>query len=484
MGGFTNILLLNNYFLFYLALIMSLALLMSLSLKESFEKHLSRITNFFPIIWIAPIIDLFVSRGACMAYVGDTGTNLLVKLFTFFGSLPIHCGITIGIRIEILLIVIGTLVYVYKKTRNWAKSILLAIGTYIIIFAHLALPGIIGTLFNLSGPQSIMDWIAQSLIQTIHTPIGLTGTLDAINQIAIFASRPSWIISVALTITIFILYKKDLFVAWIKNTRLSRTIYYLAITGSGLAAASIFHKTSLSLHPLDISAYLILGILVITNWWLAVVINDLEDESLDSINSPDRPLVSKQLTRSNYYGLLVILSGVLITGATLINWNTAIMLLLFQLSYATYSMHPTYFKRHFLSSSLMVGLAGTATFLAGYFTLAPFQELGATPSVLILIVFITLALLSNAKDFKDIPGDKAHNIKTLPVLLGKRKAAFFLNSIWIGWLLTLGMLIHTAFIAYGLPWILLDFILKKRVPEYFRFILIIIQIISTPLLFT
>lgn len=476
-GGFTSFLLLLNYFLFYTVVVLSLGIFIGILTKQSWMKTISIVALGLPIIILPPIIDITISGGACLAYIASTGPNLLRDFITFFGPLD-GCGASIGIRVEIGLIMLGLGRYVFKKTQSWPLAILGAIGAYAIIFFHSAIPGILQTLAGSSENNFFHSFFSNSLLGSVHSFSFVTGGQRFVEQLALFMGRVPWFFIIPLILATAWHESSEKVRAWIGNARLTRVIYYtlFAITGV-VIALRIFNIPLPNALP-DIFAYLIIITAICCNCWLGVVLNDVADQSIDDISNADRPLSAKTLTLQDMQWSGWIFGTLLVTGGLLINWNVFVMLVMFQISYAVYSLPPLRLKRHYLFSSFLVGCAGLATVLAGYFTVAPNQSFQNLPGGVMLAIFITLAIISNTKDFKDVPGDKAEGIKTLPVVFGTRKAGMILTFGLIGWILFLAFIFHSFWIAIlALPWIILDVIIRKRIPEYVRFMIVYAEII-------
>lgn len=484
LAGFTSFVILHKYILFYSVVVISIGIIMGIIVKEPWMKHISRAVFFLPIVWVAPIVDLLLSNGACMSYIGTSNWGLVRDAVTFFGPLPKFCGITLGIRFEVILILLGTGIYLWKKTRNILKIILGVIAVYSVIFLHLALPGIVYTVTSVfSGQNTTITMFFESLIHgsllgSIHHFGSQPGIERNVEGISLIISRFHFFVAILLIIATSLHDHYQKTIAWLANARPVRIAYYLIIATTGMVAALKTFSLSLPIHLLDINSYDILGIGIIAGWFLAVALNDLEDHSIDSISNPDRPLIAGKLDKSDMASIAGISGITMVSAGFLINWNVAMMLVMFQISYSLYSLEPFRMKRHFVFSSFLVGMAGLAIFLAGYFTVAPSMSFSDIPLALFWGVLGTLAIISNTKDFKDIPGDRAEGIKTLPVVFGARRAGKYLTWTLIIWILLWGIGTSNIWVTLqAIPWVVLDLIIKKRIPEYIRFLVVFVQII-------
>jgi len=76
------------------------------------------------------------------------------------------------------------------------------------------------------------------------------------------------------------------------------------------------------------------------------------------------------------------------------------------------------FKLIPLFSSFLIGLCYSTAALAGFFLVSPLKNVSAFPPKLFVAIVVIITFLSHARDMKDINGDKAFGVKTVPVLFG------------------------------------------------------------------
>ncbi len=95
------------------------------------------------------------------------------------------------------------------------------------------------------------------------------------------------------------------------------------------------------------------------------------------------------------------------------------MSLVYVASYYIYSSPPLRLRRFPIISSFLIGIAGLATILAGFFFVSTTKQVQTFPIFLAVGIIIMITLAINVKDMKDIEGDKANSILTLPILFGK-----------------------------------------------------------------
>jgi len=146
-----------------------------------------------------------------------------------------------------------------------------------------------------------------------------------------------------------------------------------------------------------------------------IVLNDYFDFEMDKINAPHRPLPSGQIKKQHalYYSIILFILAIAL--AAMINiWCLALALLntVLEILYAWK------FKKIALLGNFTDSWFPASSFLYGALA---FGSLGIAP------VLAGLAFLANNGreihgDLEDIAGDKKHNAKTLPILIGEKKS--------------------------------------------------------------
>jgi geranylgeranylglycerol-phosphate geranylgeranyltransferase len=150
----------------------------------------------------------------------------------------------------------------------------------------------------------------------------------------------------------------------------------------------------------------------------AMAVNDYYDYDIDKINEPNRPLPSGQVSKKAALIITCIL--------TIIGVLSAFFISLYCLLFATTAWiimvsYTTVGKRTGFTGNLLVSACVAAPFLFG--SLVAVNTITTN-----ILLFASMAFLSNTgreitKGIVDTQGDKAHQIKTLAVVFGNRKAA-------------------------------------------------------------
>jgi len=196
--------------------------------------------------------------------------------------------------------------------------------------------------------------------------------------------------------------------------------------------------------------------------------NDMVDYPIDRINKPNKVIIHHSIAWHTAYWLYAgfHLAGWILALFLAFTQDKTEWLFLYPLSAGGLWLYSRYLKQRPLSGNILISLycAGVPglVWLAEYDSLAVLKttDSGAyTQIARTLLAYSLFAFLSNLfreiiKDLQDMPGDRAHGLRTLPIVLGipGTHALLLLN----GTLLILCLLIWAWDLAPGsIAWILL-----------------------------
>ncbi|MDW7730977.1 MAG: geranylgeranylglycerol-phosphate geranylgeranyltransferase [Methanolobus sp.] len=175
--------------------------------------------------------------------------------------------------------------------------------------------------------------------------------------------------------------------------------------------------------PLYESLLVFLTVFLVTGAGNAI--NDYFDVDIDRVNKPGRPIPSGKISMSNalYFSLALFAFGTLF--AFLINPVCGIIALANSLLLIYYART---LKRTAFLGNLAVGYLTGSAFLFGG---AVFFESGGLQSVFVLFLLATLATVAReiVKDIEDIEGDMKDGARTLPIVIGPKRAAYLASLI-------------------------------------------------------
>lgn len=430
---------------YYISTFLSFAILLYVQTNRPISDINQFLTKIFILMWIPPIIDLFVTNGEgdkMMLILRDIQEipMIFVKLLSPFSTM----GITFGTHIASFLLLLTMSIYVYKYKLSILKSLSTIIIGYTILFMYAIIPTIIAFIQSLTFKTDTVQQLYSSQLAESWIKITQEKTIVVFSQIAqetilqnILMARIFFVVLVIqLGILLFISHKRYWSVIK-KSLRIERVFNYflLAIIGM-LIAKNLQSQLGMGNVVNQITLVTFIFTLAVSSI-LAVFINDAEDIKIDEISNSQRPLAKKDCTLKEWHEIRFILIILTVFGIATLNRAAGFFLLLVQAVYYLYSSHPLRLKKHFISSSFVMGFATVAATMSGFFLVSADQRLVAFPIKAIFIIGLVQALLSNMKDIKDYKGDKIEDIKTLPVVFGLKKSKIIIGLLYVTVFLTL-----------------------------------------------
>lgn len=416
-----NILSFYDFFNSFLIIALLLFFILRIFLKIEFKKSANIILWGYFLILFPPILNkiIFGDKLFISFYILDNFPGLVQRYFTFFGDRP-DFGITYGIRIQILLATILFFFYAFIKTRKFLKSFFISILTYSILFFFGTFPSWIALLIE-GFSQNFWEIPAIRTVQIFFTPLNLfSREISNISEALMLKVSLNYIfiLSAILLIGAF-LYQKEKFWAFIKNARIIQIIFHIGLFFVGIGLGLIFNSKIFSLNYFNILGLLILIEAIILSWLASVILNDIIDQKIDRITNLERPLIKGVFSLYEYKVLGWFLFGFAIYIANLINPRVAFLLVIYQIFAYFYSAWPFRFKRFAFLSTLTSAIALLMILFSGYILISPAMNLKNLPSNIIWLLVIGYTISLPIKDFKDIKGDRADKVYTVPVIFGE-----------------------------------------------------------------
>lgn len=405
---------------FYIVVFLVFSLFLHIATGEKIEKITKASLFAAALLLLPPILDILFSGGKGVAnsyyyldpnfdigstnVILDTIKNGAYSPFSGFDSNILPHKHNFGIRIEVLLLMLMIIYYIFIKTKSGLRMLASFLFLQVILF------------FIASFPY----WLSK-----------ISG-ISFFHNVSILNPNFSWdyilfaiyfIFAVILGIFWFRAYNKEKLYALLKNMRFFRAVQIIALFLFGLYIAK---AANISLGFFDYLLIIVACISLLLYWIAVVLFNDLADEKGDTVNDPKRPLPSGKLTREETKKLAFIFLIASYVSAFVVSY-TFFILILFRscLSYL-YSNNPFRLKRIPFLSTFILALAAFSTVLGGYL-LSPGKMIDTFPPGLAALILVAFTLGFNAKDIKDYEGDKIDDIKTLPVLLGLERGKFFIG---------------------------------------------------------
>lgn len=384
----------------------------------------------FLIILTPPLLDAFIAQGAHLwsFYKFDSLSGLWQRYLTLFGDRP-DIGITYGVRIEVVLTSLFLGVYTYIKTHRIWRSCVAILATYSILFVLGTFPSWL-TFLILSFQKNIFTITSIDIAQLFLSPPTLftQPTMEFISSLNIKMS----LIYAPLTLLTFTLYlwhyfpKK--FFALFHNARIPQILYHGGLFFIGIGLAIVFADASLSLNLFNILGLINLLFAIGCAWLASVIANDLFDQKIDVLTNPARPLPQQSISHHEYKSIGMTFFAASLIFAALVSFKSMLFLLVYQTLAWTYSAWPLRLKRFPLIATFWSALASVIVIITGFTLIVPGGTIAKLPGSFIAFFLCILTIVLPLKDFKDIAGDKADTVYTLPVLLGEQWSKLFIGS--------------------------------------------------------
>jgi 4-hydroxybenzoate polyprenyltransferase len=249
------------------------------------------------------------------------------------------------------------------------------------------------------------------------------------------------------------------------DLRFMRILHYVALALLGFAlyfsnndVAAYFSLTDeLLVFPLFIAALIYAAV-------FAIITNNIADIETDKISNTARPLIKGTVKQAPYFLAGFFCLSYSLVLSLLVNSTMFYSILIISAGYYIYSCKPFRLKRIPFVAKLLIGFNSLVVAVCG-FVLAG-GRLIDFPVIWALFIILPLSLAANFVDIKDIAGDGKTGIKTLPVVLGVRKAihliAFFtictylmaaviINLLWVYPLCAIMAILHIV-LLYRKPY--------------------------------
>ncbi|KKQ45629.1 MAG: hypothetical protein US63_C0013G0013 [Candidatus Moranbacteria bacterium GW2011_GWC2_37_8] len=439
--------------LYFFSLYFSLSLLLYFFTKDVFENILIFVSKIFLFILAVPVVDFIfntMTSKAFMAYLTVSPDKFLTTFLDILNPLS-RQGVTFGQHFAAYAILISMIIFVHKRSKDIIRILFLIASVYLTLFFYEMIPSFI-MLFG--SPELLAN---QDALSAYHSAINqswfsnYTEGFDSFNEV-FFKTEIAHEITMAkiffITLTlqlglIFFTAKRKFWNGIQKDLRITRIIYWFIIAAIGIVISQKINGDIHLENPINIISLLVFLIVGVLNAWLAAFVNDGEDIKIDTISNPDRPLITKAVSLTQWNVMQLVFLILISFGMFTMNKSVISLFFVTQTIFYLYSSSPLRLKRHFATSTILSGIAVVAIAMAGFFLVSPNQHVNAFPIKAILIIGISYGLLSNFKDIKDFAGDSHEKIKTLPVVFGLQRSKYIIAAIWSIVLITVPLLLDT-----------------------------------------
>lgn len=439
-----------HYTLFYAAVICVTVVCVSATTGIPPMKMMRVVIFVLPVMWLGPLIDLVCGGSTHISYLFVANSSVLLHDFlTYFGPLT-GVGATLGLRIELGILILMLGIYVFIHTKRLIMAILGMCAVYVVVFITAVLPSLIAFLFPLgAGDTGLFLALQNALIS--HDFLHPSETYSAYRTLELLFDAimaQTWYVVLCISGVIWTYHvKKDVVIAIFRNIRLERLFHFIVIAFLGgliaLSGGSLITWTILDFITIAVAVITIVFACI-----FAIAVNDIVDEPIDAISNTNRPLVTGTLSRSMMWNIELASGLMALAGALALGSYATFWILVFSATYYIYSVPPLRLKRVPVLASALIGIATLSMMLFGFFLVSTNQMLTAFPAPIALLVVLFMTLVANVRDLKDVEGDAAVGISTLPTLLGEKRSRMV-----IGVLMCVAYLFVPVLIPVSILWI-------------------------------
>ncbi len=354
----------------------------------------------FCITVSVPLLDYAWSlgKGDEIHYFRSFDT-FLYNYVNLFNPLSKVEGVTAGVRAEVLTLFFGSFFFSWLGfRRSLARSFLLALTLYTIVYFY----GYLLPLHHLAG------------IDLTTMAAGSTTRIEG-SQSLFFAYLGPFLLSLLGVVLVLIGQKKGSGRMIVSLLYPSRLLFYLFLLCFGfLFAAQQTGAYPKILNLPDMLKAVCAAVSICLLFVHAKLDNDLNDDVIDSVSNPSRPIASGFIGKEDARGLSTVTMALSFVLAIPVERDFFYFwLFIWGFSYV-YSVPPFRLKRFWPLGHIALSLIGTAVFMGGASIARPDDfYAGLKHREIILYIFTAFFFLCHLKDLKDVQGDRAGGVFNL-----------------------------------------------------------------------
>ncbi|MFA6193420.1 MAG: UbiA family prenyltransferase [Parcubacteria group bacterium] len=395
-------------------------------LKESVKKVANVLLWGFLLAIFPPIIDkIWCGQNFCWSfYAFDSLKGLFACFFSFFGN-NAAIGITYGVRVEVALAIIFVIIYAYIKQKMAIRAFLAGIFTYVVLFVLGSFPSWLAYLYFLPKKSvfSVENFDIAGLFLTPASYFSIAET-DFINALNVKMNLIYAFLLVPVLIFFFWLFYRGKLWPVARNIRWIQIMIHggLILVGAGLSAFYFPNNIIINIFSFFALSNLILA--AIFAWLASVFLNDQIDLPIDKMTNKGRPLATGAVSGEDFRQLFWVCFVFSLILAITVGVKFFLVIFAYQAIGWAYSAWPFRLKRFPIVASFLSALALTLLFSSGFLLLADGQNISRFPQQVFWLLIFAFTMSLPIKDLKDIEGDRADEVWTIPVLLGETWARF------------------------------------------------------------
>ncbi len=393
-----------HVYISWLTLFLCMLLIVTFYSGKKISETIKPVLIFFPVICIVPIIDGIRNSEVTITYKNSFETFWHTFINLFNPTVGIE-HISVGVRVEVFLVLIFTAIYIKNSGKNIIRAILGGINVYFIIFVFGYFPAIWSKVRNIEFTNFSKNSILNVQYSTNFNALMYLPLLLLVLLVIYYLLDKKW---------------REILKVTIRFERMS--IYlgvFLLSLSLGVRNALIGKEIFNSYDILKIlSAILTISLLFI----YSVITNDINDRVCDEISNKNRPLVRYNNIEKSFIGLknASLILGLLFS--ILVNEHyffTSIALVSFS---NIYSNNPLRLKKYCGIGHTVISLIAGAVVLMGNVVIDANLAYQNLDKKFILSIMIFIFISSHYKDLKDISGDKKDGVSTMGTIFGEKIA--------------------------------------------------------------
>ncbi len=434
---------LDHFLFFYVSVFLAISIVLAALARERVGRVMKVMTPAWVLVLIPPFLDHLLTggHGTRITYLTDLSSVFL----RFFDPKATFERVSQGQRVEILAACLLALSYVRMKTRSWLRAVVAFAAVYVVLALHGILPMAYARLTG--GSVAASGASPEILYRAAFKSGGIVP--DESRKLALLFLLTSSLLGWAA----YAMHAPAKARALLRNTRPLRSVHYVGMAAFGIACGWALAS------PVGVGfsgggdVLGVLGICLAT--FLAfqgsVALNDLFDEEGDRLVGAPRPLVTGSLDRGDVAGFAAAASLAALLFALNVKYSTFLLIVLALAVSFIYSAPPLRLKRVPLLATLLLGCVSLLACLGGFTSFAEERATAVFPLRLGWTLVLAFGLGFSAKDLKDVEGDRATGVLTMPVLLGPRGGRIAVAAlVLLGYLIVPVLLPFRALVAPAL----------------------------------
>lgn len=434
-----------------------------------------------PVLFIPPLVDIILSgpQSVYYTYISGSYTEMLILFATML--LAAGGAVSFGMKLAAAALLILSGVYIYAKTESIKRVLVgvLVIYTGFFLFAGVSFH-VFAAYNTISGSNKPVS--AQSEYAFYFENQDKANTVTYMQEYPVLQTEVAGksffvIVSSALaTIALFLavwwyaIYSREKLRSTMRNIPLLRAVLFYTLIGCGVALGIATTATPALETPMGIFAFWsFLASFLFAGMYVAWT-NDETDIDIDRVSNSSRPLVSGTFSPSEWSTLKYVFLFISLAFGIIAGYYAFLYILAFIALYYIYSAYPFRLKRIPILSSAVVSAATVVTLWGGFFVATGESNLFAFPHHVSIGVFLFFFLFESFKNIKDMEGDRAGGITTIPNM--NKDGVFFtaLLAAAAPVLFSIIVLPHLVFIAISILFAAVFYTVITREPYRERYV--------------